>query len=49
MTHEFESGFFVDQGTWQGLGTVFQSSPTTEKAVIQAGLNRQVLEHPFCR
>lgn len=47
MAHEFESGFFVARGAWHGLGTVLQSSPATKEAIIQAGLNWQVLEQPF--
>jgi phage/plasmid-like protein (TIGR03299 family) len=47
MAHEFESGFFVAQAAWHGLGTVLQDAPTTAEAISQAGLDWRVLEEPF--
>jgi len=47
MSHEFESGFFVAQAAWHGLGTVLQHPPTTEQAIVQAGLDWRVVEEPF--
>lgn len=46
MAHEFESGFFVAQGAWHGLGTTLQQAPTTRDAVVQAGLDWRVIEKP---
>ncbi|MBW4533201.1 MAG: DUF932 domain-containing protein [Pleurocapsa minor HA4230-MV1] len=47
MSHEFESGFFVNQGAWHGLGTVLNSPPTTAQAIVDAGLDWQVKEQPI--
>ena len=47
MSHEFESGFFVNQGAWHGLGTVLHYPPTTAQAIIDAGLDWQVTELPL--
>ena len=47
MAHEFESGFFVARGAWHGLGTTLDSPPSTQDAVVKAGLNWQVLERPL--
>ena len=46
MAHEFESGFFVAKGAWHGLGKTLQQAPTTKDAVVQAGLDWQVIEKP---
>jgi phage/plasmid-like protein (TIGR03299 family) len=46
MAHEFESGFFVAQAAWHGLGTVLEKAPTTKEAIVQAGLDWQVIEEP---
>jgi phage/plasmid-like protein (TIGR03299 family) len=37
--HEFESGFFVKQPAWHGLGTVLQQPPTVQEALKLAGLD----------
>lgn len=47
MSHEFESGFFVAKAAWHSLGKVLERPPTTEEAIVQAGLGWQVLEEPF--
>jgi phage/plasmid-like protein (TIGR03299 family) len=47
MTHSFESGFFVNQGAWHGLGTVLDHPPSTAQAIIDAGLDWQVNEQPI--
>lgn len=39
MAHEFESGFFVKQPAWHGLGTVLQQPPTVQEALKLAGLD----------
>lgn len=39
MAHEFESGMFVKEAAWHGLGVVLDSPPTSEEAITQAGLN----------
>lgn len=47
MSHKFESGFFVHQAAWHKLGTVLQNPPTTEQAIVEAGLNWRVIEEPL--
>ncbi|WP_013320624.1 DUF932 domain-containing protein [Gloeothece verrucosa] len=49
MTHEFESGFFVKEPAWHRLGKVLNNPPTTEQAIIEAGLDWKVLEEPIYR
>lgn len=49
MAHQFESGFFVAQAAWHGLGTVLQQPPTTAEAIVQAGLDWRVIEEPVYR
>ncbi len=46
MPHQFESGMFVGQPAWHRLGKVLDNPPTTEQAIIAAGLDWQVLEEP---
>jgi phage/plasmid-like protein (TIGR03299 family) len=45
MAHEFETGFFVKDGAWHGLGTVVQDAPSTEDAIRLAGLDWGVTTH----
>ena len=45
--HEFESGFFVHQPAWHGLGTVLDDAPNIETAIKCAGLDWKVLERPL--
>ena len=47
MSHQFESGFFVNQPAWHQLGTVLHNPPTTEQAIKEAGLDWKVLEEPI--
>lgn len=47
MSHQFESGFFVNKGAWHGLGTVLDNPPSTAQAIQEAGLNWQVKEQPI--
>ncbi|NJO41256.1 MAG: DUF932 domain-containing protein [Cyanobacteria bacterium CRU_2_1] len=49
MSHQFESGFFVAQAAWHRLGTVLEKPPTTTEAIVQAGLDWQVIEEPVYR
>jgi phage/plasmid-like protein (TIGR03299 family) len=49
MAHEFESGFFVKEPAWHRLGKVLNNPPTTEQAIIDAGLDWTVLEEPIYR
>ena len=47
MSHHFESGFFVNQGAWHGLGKILDHPPTTAQAIADAGLDWQVKEQPI--
>ena len=47
MAHEFESGFFVGEKAWHGLGTVLKDPPTIEEALKIAGLDWTVSESPI--
>lgn len=42
MAHEFESGLFVGQPAWHGLGTVLDAPPSVEEAIKLAGLDWHV-------
>lgn len=46
MAHEFESGFFVREKAWHGLGTVVQEAPTSADALHLAGLDWKVIQKP---
>lgn len=46
MSHEFESGFFVRDRAWHGLGTVLEEAPTTDRALELAGLDWEVTLQP---
>lgn len=49
MAHYFESGFFVREKAWHGLGTVLQEAPSTREALVTAGLDWHVNLAPvFC-
>jgi len=49
MAHQFETGFFVHQPAWHRLGKLLNNPPTTEQAIIEAGLDWTVLEEPIYR
>lgn len=43
MSHEFESGFFVEAPAWHGLGMLLDTSPATaQEAITCAGLDWEV-------
>lgn len=42
MAHYFESGFFLRQKAWHGLGTVLDNAPSTREALVAAGLDWHV-------
>ena len=46
MSHEFESGMFVRQPAWHGLGTIVQEAPTSADALHLAGLDWEVNPNP---
>lgn len=46
MSHEFESGFFVRQPAWHGLGTIVKTAPTSLDALHLAGLDWDVIQQP---
>lgn len=49
MAHYFESGFFVREKAWHGLGTVLDDAPSTREALRLAGLDWHVNLAPvFC-
>ena len=47
MSHEFESGFFVSQPAWHGLGSVLNNPPSIASAIEEASLDWQVEEEPI--
>jgi phage/plasmid-like protein (TIGR03299 family) len=49
MSHQFESGFFVHTPAWHRLGKVLDNPPSTQQAIIDAGLDWQVLKQPIYR
>lgn len=46
MAHEFESGMFVREKAWHGLGTIVQEAPTSADALRLAGLDWNVIQKP---
>ena len=47
MSHHFESGFFVRDKAWHGLGRVLENAPTdTAEAIHAAGLDWKVETQP---
>lgn len=42
MSHAFETGFFVSEPAWHGLGVVLQDPPTIQEALTTAGLDWKV-------
>ena len=50
MSHEFDSGLFIGESAWHGLGLVLPTAPaTTGEAMKLAGMDWQVLEQPVYR
>jgi phage/plasmid-like protein (TIGR03299 family) len=47
MAHEFETGFFVSEPAWHGLGVVLQDPPTVAEALAHAGLDWKVQLAPL--
>ena len=44
MAANFETGFFVNEPAWHGLGTVIKEAPTSADAIKKAGLNWKVVQ-----
>jgi len=49
MSHEFETGFFVKQPAWHGLGTVLEAPPSVDEALKLAGLDWTVRKEQLGR
>lgn len=47
MSHEFETGLFVGQPAWHGLGVVLNNPPSIEEAIRLAGLDWTVRLEPL--
>ena len=47
MSANFESGFFVGEPAWHGLGTVISDAPTSEDAIRLAELDWDVIPKPI--
>ena len=47
MAANFESGFFVGEPAWHGLGRVIEAAPTSEEAIRLAGLDWEVIPKPI--
>ena len=47
MSANFESGFFVGEPAWHGLGTVISDAPTSEYAIRLAELDWDVIPKPI--
>ena len=47
MAANVESMFYVREAPWHGLGTKVAEAPTSEKALIEAGLNWNVIQEPI--
>lgn len=48
MSADFESGFFVREPAWHGMGTVIKDAPDSKTAIKVAGLDWKVLQAPMC-
>lgn len=46
MAHKFETGLFVGQPAWHGLGTVLSGAPSIAEALKLAGLDWRVIAEP---
>lgn len=48
MSHEFETGAFVKQAAWHGLGNVLEIAPETPQEMLEAsGLNWNIEKRPL--
>lgn len=47
MAHEIENLFYVNEVPWHGLGIKLEDPPTIEDAIIQAGLDWEVVRKPL--
>ena len=47
MAHQFESGMFVREPAWHGLGTVLDEPPSVSEAIVEAGLDWKVTKEPL--
>ena len=47
MAANFETGFFVGEPAWHGLGTVIKSAPNSEEAIRIAQLDWEVIPKPI--
>lgn len=47
MAHEFESGLFVSEPAWHGLGVVLPNAPSVDEAIVCAGLDWEVGHMPI--
>ena len=47
MAANFETGFFVGEPAWHGLGTVIKEAPTSDDAIKIAGLDWDVIPKPI--
>jgi len=47
MASNFETGFFVREPAWHGLGTIVQDAPTSMDALKLAELDWQVTQEPI--
>lgn len=47
MAHRFESGMFVREPAWHGLGTVLDEPPTVSEAIVEARLDWKVTKEPL--
>lgn len=47
MSHEFETGFFVNDPAWHGLGKLVREAPSVEDAIVMAGLDWSVELRPL--
>lgn len=47
MAANFETGFFVGEPAWHGLGTVIKEAPTSDDAIKIAGLDWEVIPKPI--
>ncbi len=49
MPHNFDSGIFLVDPAWHGLGTVIREPISASEAIVKAGLNWEVVKQSLCR